>query len=66
LCATTYFQLLTEVRIIFTDDLISTIKNDIDTADRQLETAAMKIFKDHSFFQPEIKGDKIVNGDMSH
>jgi hypothetical protein len=55
-----------EVHFIFTDDLISMIKNDIDTADRQLETAAMKIFKDHSFFQPEIKEDKLVNGDISH
>ncbi|XP_023724544.1 riboflavin kinase isoform X1 [Cryptotermes secundus] len=55
-----------EVDFIFTDDLISTIKHDIDTADRQLETAAMKIFKDHSFFQPESKEDKIVNGDTSH
>jgi hypothetical protein len=54
------------MRIIFTDDLISTIKSDIDTADRELETAAMKIFKDHSFFQPEIEEEKIVNGDMSH
>jgi hypothetical protein len=52
LCATTYFQLLTQVRIIFTDDLISTIKNDIDTANRQLETYAIKILKDHIFFQP--------------
>lgn len=55
-----------EVHFIFTDDLISTIKNDIDTANRQLETAAMKIFRDHSFFQPESKEDKIVNGDTSH
>jgi hypothetical protein len=55
---------LTEGHFIFTDDLICAIKNDIDTANRQLETAAMKIFKDHSFFQPEIKEDKILNGDI--
>jgi len=46
----------------FTDDLISTIKIDIDTANIQLEKAEMKKFQDHSFFQLENKDDKIVNG----
>ncbi|XP_021920418.1 riboflavin kinase isoform X4 [Zootermopsis nevadensis] len=44
------------------DDLITTIKNDIDTANRQLDTAEMKAFKDHAFFQSEIIDNKIVNG----
>jgi hypothetical protein len=46
----------------FTDDLISTIKIDIDSANIQLEKAEMKKFQDHSFFQLENKDDKIVNG----
>jgi hypothetical protein len=58
-----HFQVLTQVH--FADDLISTIKIDIDTADRQLETTEMKILKDHSFFHPENE-DKIVNGNISH
>lgn len=63
-CLTCYIRPEMDFRTL--DDLICTIKNDIDTADRQLETAAMKIFKDHSFFQSESKEDKIVNGDISH
>lgn len=51
---------------VFTDDLISTIKIDIDTANSQLERAEMKKFKDHSFFESEGKEDKIVNGVKSH
>lgn len=50
----------------FTDDLISTIKTDIDTANIQLEKAEMKKLQDHSFFQLENKEDKIVNGVKSH
>jgi len=50
----------------FTDDLISTIKTDIDTASIQLEKGEMKKFQDHSFFQLENKDNKIVNGVKSH
>jgi hypothetical protein len=50
----------------FTDDLISTIKIDIDTANIQLAKAEMKKFQDHSFFQPETEEDKMVNGAKSH
>jgi len=52
--------------VFFTDDLISTIKIDIDTANIQLEKTEMKKFQDHSFFQLENKDDKIVNGVKSH
>jgi hypothetical protein len=57
---------LTTKFIFFTDDLISTIKIDIDTANIQLGKAEMKKFRDHSFFQPESKEDKMVNGVKSH
>jgi len=53
---------LTTNCIFFTDDLISTIKSDIDTANIQLEKAEMKKFQDNSFFQLENKDNKIVNG----
>lgn len=64
ICITGYIRPEMDFRTL--DDLISTIKIDIATANTQLEKAEMKKFKDHSFFQPEGKEDKIVNGVKSH
>ncbi|GFG31173.1 hypothetical protein Cfor_00577 [Coptotermes formosanus] len=64
ICITGYIRPEMDFRTL--DDLISTIKIDIATANAQLEKAEMKKFKDHSFFQSESKEDKTVNGFKPH
>jgi len=64
ICITGYIRPEMDFRSL--DDLISTIKTDIDTASIQLEKGEMKKFQDHSFFQLENKDNKIVNGVKSH
>ena len=64
ICITGYIRPEMDFRSL--DDLIFTIKIDIDTANIKLERAEMKTIQDYGFFQLENKDGKIMNGVKSH